>query len=174
MAFTTTWSTIITSQTDADSPIDITLMESIRQNLIYAYEWIGQGYTPSTAHNHDGINSRTITLAANSVNSSAYIAASITSTKIGATAVERSHLKMTRGSWSVVNGASTTTLVTNHDSHWPLMVITGGSTSNYGWIKGGEKYNASSTSIDAIIKIEYVLNIGGIGTLVLYWDYHSS
>lgn len=57
MAFTSTWSTIAATQTDADSPLDTVLIDGIRQNLIYLREYIGSTYTPSTAHNHDGVNS---------------------------------------------------------------------------------------------------------------------
>jgi hypothetical protein len=42
---------------DVDSPIDETLMTALRDRDQHLYEWIGYGYTPAQAHNHDGVNS---------------------------------------------------------------------------------------------------------------------
>lgn len=60
MALTYTFSTITAGQTDADSIINQTLMDSIRQNLYhfqdFCYGVLGT-YTPDTEHNHDGNNS---------------------------------------------------------------------------------------------------------------------
>lgn len=51
------WSIISSTQTDANSPINETLMEGIRQDLIHLKEWLGENYTPAVDHNHDGVNS---------------------------------------------------------------------------------------------------------------------
>ncbi len=58
MATTTyTWNTIALTQTDGDSPLDETLMEAIRQNLISLEEWLGDGFAQAKDHDHDGVNS---------------------------------------------------------------------------------------------------------------------
>ena len=48
---------IADSQIDADSPLDTTLITSIRDSLVNLSEQISYGYTPAQAHNHDGLNS---------------------------------------------------------------------------------------------------------------------
>lgn len=56
------WNTVNTTQTDADSPLDTTLMEAIRQNLVHIEEWLGDGYTAAKNHDHDGTNSKVTVL----------------------------------------------------------------------------------------------------------------
>lgn len=60
---TFSWNAISSAQTDADSPIDTTLMEGIRQNLVHLKEWMGESFTPAVDHDHDGINSKSVVLA---------------------------------------------------------------------------------------------------------------
>lgn len=43
---------------DVDSAIDETLMTAYRDRDQNLYEWIGYGYTPAQAHDHDGVNSK--------------------------------------------------------------------------------------------------------------------
>ena len=43
---------------DVDSPLDETLMTALRDRDQNLYEWIGYGYTPAQAHDHDGVNSK--------------------------------------------------------------------------------------------------------------------
>lgn len=58
MALTSTFTTISAGQTDANSPLDEVLMDAIRQDIDVLYEWLGgPTYTPSTSHDHDGVNS---------------------------------------------------------------------------------------------------------------------
>lgn len=59
---TYSWNSITAGQTDADSPLDTTLMEGIRQNLIHLEEWLGDGFTAAVDHDHDGVNSKTVVL----------------------------------------------------------------------------------------------------------------
>lgn len=61
MALTYSWNTVNATQTDADSPLDTTLMEAIRQNLIHLEEWLGKSYTAGEDHDHDGTNSKLVT-----------------------------------------------------------------------------------------------------------------
>ncbi|MCG8430386.1 MAG: hypothetical protein MJA29_04360 [Candidatus Omnitrophica bacterium] len=62
MPLTSTYATISSTQTDADSPLDTLLMDQSRQNQdVLRESMIGKGtFTFSTAHNHDGINSAPI------------------------------------------------------------------------------------------------------------------
>lgn len=55
-----TWNTVNATQTDADSPVDTTLMEALRQNAIHNFDWIGKDYTPSDNHEHNGTDSSLI------------------------------------------------------------------------------------------------------------------
>lgn len=57
-AFTYSWNTVVATQTDADSPVDTTLMEANRQNDIFLLEYIGGvDYIPESNHTHNGLNS---------------------------------------------------------------------------------------------------------------------
>lgn len=67
VAPTEVFSTITTAQTDADSPVDVTLMGSYRGNLINLNEqMLGPStaplYVAGQAHTHDGIGSAPIVL----------------------------------------------------------------------------------------------------------------
>lgn len=42
---------------DPDSAITVTLMTSIVENIEHVRQWLGQGYTASQAHVHDGVDS---------------------------------------------------------------------------------------------------------------------
>ncbi|MFZ3071895.1 MAG: hypothetical protein WA162_01485 [Thermodesulfobacteriota bacterium] len=57
------WTNVADSQIDADSPLDTTLVTSIRDNDIHVKEWLGYGYTANQAHDHDGVNSKLVVLA---------------------------------------------------------------------------------------------------------------
>ncbi|MDH3595256.1 MAG: hypothetical protein OEU09_13830 [Rhodospirillales bacterium] len=48
---------ILDTQIDANSPINVTLMTSIRDSLVHLEEWLGDAYTAAKDHNHDGVNS---------------------------------------------------------------------------------------------------------------------
>lgn len=85
MAISEVWTEIVASQTDADSPIDQTLMDSIRKNFYHLKYWLGKNYTADDDHDHDGINSKSVVLADDSV----------TQAKIGPNAVGLSELKCT-------------------------------------------------------------------------------
>ena len=58
------WVTITDAMTDADSPLDVTLMQGVRDNLVHLEEWLGDGYTAAKDHDHDGTNSAPVALAA--------------------------------------------------------------------------------------------------------------
>ena len=54
------WVVITDSQVDSDSPLDTTLVTALRDDLIHLEEWLGHGYTAEQNHNHDGVNSKTV------------------------------------------------------------------------------------------------------------------
>jgi len=66
-ALTKAFNAISDAQVDPDSPIDTTLLTSIRDALIYLQEWIGHDYVAGAVqnHNHDGINSASIPVGPN-------------------------------------------------------------------------------------------------------------
>jgi hypothetical protein len=43
---------------DPESPFTTALATAYRDNDVHNYEWIGYGYTPAQAHDHDGVNSK--------------------------------------------------------------------------------------------------------------------
>lgn len=49
---------------DADSPLDTTLMANLRDNDIHLEEWLGKNYTAAVDHDHDGVNSKKVTVTA--------------------------------------------------------------------------------------------------------------
>lgn len=52
------YTTMASSQTDADSPINQTLADAFRTNLDMLLDYIGGNtHTPATDHDHDGVNS---------------------------------------------------------------------------------------------------------------------
>ena len=55
------WTVIADAALAVDEPITTTLMTEIRDNLVNLQEWLGFGFTPAQAHNHDGVNSVQLT-----------------------------------------------------------------------------------------------------------------
>lgn len=51
---------ITDAQIDADSPIDTTLLTSVRDSLVNVKEWLGNSYTAAVDHGHNGIDSKRI------------------------------------------------------------------------------------------------------------------
>lgn len=52
------FTTIPDGDIDPESPITTSIMTALRDNDIHNKEWIGYGYTPAQAHDHDGVNSK--------------------------------------------------------------------------------------------------------------------
>jgi len=89
MPLTSTYSSISAAQVDSNSPVDQILMDALRQNQDVLYEWMGgPTYTPSTSHDHDGLNSKSVVLADNVV----------TQAKMADAAVGQGELKTVRSS----------------------------------------------------------------------------
>lgn len=108
MAFTYSWpGTIADSSIDPDSPIDTALMTAIRNSLVFLYEWIGQGFTPAVAHNHDGSNSAAVSsVAANAVGTSQLQAAAVTQAKVASSAIGQAQLKTATTTGSLNNAGT--------------------------------------------------------------------
>ena len=60
MAIDVAWTSIAAGQTDADSPINQLLMDSIRENLEHLELWLGKSYTAANDHDHDDANSKAV------------------------------------------------------------------------------------------------------------------
>lgn len=92
MALTYSWpGNIADSAIDPDSPIDTSLMTSIRNSIVHNYEWLGKTFTPAQDHDHDGSNSKSVVLAAGVVSE----------TKMASSAVSQAKLKSTTASGSL-------------------------------------------------------------------------
>lgn len=63
---------ILDAQIASGKPIDTVLMTSIRDALVNVEEQISFGFTPAQAHNHDGLNSATIPIGANSLRNGSF------------------------------------------------------------------------------------------------------
>lgn len=57
------WTNIVDSQIDADSPLDTTLITAIRDDLVHIREWLGKDYTAAQNHQHNGADSAQIAYA---------------------------------------------------------------------------------------------------------------
>lgn len=49
---------IVDTRIDVDSPLDESLMEDLRDNDIHLEEWLGGSYVAAVDHDHDGVNSK--------------------------------------------------------------------------------------------------------------------
>jgi hypothetical protein len=61
------WTAITDGQVDGGSPVNETLTEAIRDNLVHLEEWLGDGYTAAKNHDHDGTNSKAVVLASGAI-----------------------------------------------------------------------------------------------------------
>lgn len=144
------WTNIYDSQVDADSPIDTTLMTSIRDNLVHLREWLGGNYTPAVDHDHDGSNSKSVVLPDSSVT--------------------LSKLKLAQGSWST-SIAGTFDVTVASCSHWPSVRVNG-SGGSYVQVTGA--YVADSNPGDSgTVNRMRVTASGPITTAYVYWTYHT-
>lgn len=66
-ALSKAWVSVADSAVDPDSPVDTTLMEGIRDDLVHLREWIGASFFAGAVqdHNHDGSNSALIAVGPN-------------------------------------------------------------------------------------------------------------
>lgn len=155
---TYSWNNIGAAQTDAESPIDTTLMEGIRQNLVHLKEWLGSGFTAAVDHDHDGLNSKSVLLADGAVVTAKLMDSSVTLAK----------LKTAQGSYSVTGpwtGNVYVSLGTDY-AHMPKMT---GSNQNYsvsiaytwsGTTPAGQYFQLSGTAVDGVVTVT--------------WQYHSN
>lgn len=155
---TYSWNSILASQTDAESPIDSTLMEGMRQNLIHLKEWVGNGFTPAQDHDHDGINSKSVVLADGVVITAKLADANVTLAK----------LKMAQGSYVITGPWSGNLYVSMGDDYAHFPKITGTNVSNpisftaswSGISPSGQYFNLNGLTVD--------------GSVTVNWQYHTN
>lgn len=156
---TYSWNNIASTQTDAESPLDTTLMEGIRQNLIHLKDWLGSGFTPAIDHDHDGVNSKSVALADGAVVTSKLADAGVTASK----------LKMARGSYAASSGGTHYVTVSRY-SHIPSAYKAGGTYNMQLALqsRNGPAWAAAETS-----EISVVLDPSSTELFYVYWDYHA-
>lgn len=143
------WNGITSAQTDADSPIDTTLMEGIRQNLVHLKEWLGESFTAAKDHDHDGINSKSVLLA-DSV-------------------VTIAKLKLARGSFTCSTGGNYYILL-NRYSHMPGLLKTGSAYSAQVFFQTQLYYSTPGEVWEVYIQVP----INSNELYNVYWDYHTN
>lgn len=145
---TYSWNEISSSQTDADSPIDVTLMEGIRQNLALLKEWVGSSFTPAVDHDHDGLNSKSVVLA-DSV-------------------VSIAKLKLAQGSFNINGSSNTIYIPIARYSHGPHMTI-----NSAGSATARVECRMNDQSAPGTFReVALVLGQGADTDVTVYWDYH--
>lgn len=100
MAFTENWSDILTTQVDADSPINETLMQSIRSDLIHIKEALGQNYTLAPDHDHDGANSALIASVGAAAVGQAQLKTATATGSLALTSSQQGSIALTGGTYS--------------------------------------------------------------------------
>jgi hypothetical protein len=146
---TFSWNAITSAQTDAESPIDTTLMEGVRQNLVHLKEWLGDSFTPAVDHDHDGINSESVLLAD------------------GVVTVAK--LNVARGSFGASTGGSFYIPVARY-SHLSSLNKTG---SVYGVQLLLQTQQQLSTSGEAW-EVSVLAQTDNNEYFCVYWDYHTN
>lgn len=84
----TPWNGRVAAQTDADSPVDQPLMDGIRLDLDHLREFgygnpSGGFYTPIYGHDHDGVNSKNVTLETSTTGTNVVAADNTAQTSVG-------------------------------------------------------------------------------------------
>lgn len=152
------WVVVSDTQVDADSPLDTVLMTGLRDNAVHLKEWMGSSFTPAVDHDHDGINSKSVVLAAGAVVTAKIADANVTLAK----------LKMTRGSY----GASSSGphyLAIAANSHMPSAYKAGGS---YNMQLALQSRSDSVWAMTEKSEITVNTDPSNTETFYVYWDYH--
>ena len=146
---TFSWNEILPAQTDAESPIDTTLMEGVRRNLVHLKEWVGGGFTAAVDHDHDGMNSKSVVLA-DSV-------------------VTVAKLKLARGSFGASTGGTFYVPVARY-SHLPSVSKTG-STYAVQLILQTRQFMSTSGEV---WEVSVQAHVDNTEYFSVYWDYHTN
>lgn len=146
------WNTINASQCDADSPIDVTLMEAIRQDLVHLKEVLYDTYTPIKGHNHDGANSALL-----------------------GTSVTKNMLKFTEGSYAYNGNGPIDTYVTlsRYTHAWYASVSNADNAGAAYGVSGPYTDLTSTGTKEPHLHIVMGSDAGGI-TATVYWPYHDN
>jgi len=146
---TFSWNEILAAQTDAESPIDTTLMEGVRRNLIHLKEWIGGSFTPAIDHDHNGMNSKSVVLA-DSV-------------------VTVAKLKLARGSFGASTGGTFYVPVARY-SHLPSVNKTGNVYAVQLMLQTRQFLYTSGEAWEVSVEAQ----IDNTEYFCVYWDYHTN
>jgi hypothetical protein len=146
---TFSWNAITSAQTDAESPIDTTLMEGLRQNLVHLKEWLGENFTPAVDHDHDGINSKSVVLA-DSV-------------------VSIAKLKLARGSFGASTGGSFFIPVARY-SHLPSLNKAGSNFYVQLLLQTRQYLSTTGEAWEVTVQSQ----AENTEYFCVYWDYHTN
>lgn len=146
---TFSWNAITSAQTDAESPIDTTLMEGVRQNLVHLKEWLGDSFTPAVDHDHDGINSKSVVLA-DSV-------------------VSIAKLKVARGSFGASTGGNYYVPVARY-SHLPSLNKTGSVYAVQLLLQTRQLLSTTGEAWEVSVQAQ----LDNSEYFCVYWDYHTN
>lgn len=146
---TFSWNAITSAQTDAESPIDTTLMEGLRQNLVHLKEWLGESFTPAVDHDHDGLNSKSVVLA-DSV-------------------VSVAKLRLARGSFAASTGGSFYVPIARY-SHLPSINKTGSIYSVQLLLNTRAFLSTSGEAWEVAVQAQ----AENTEYFCVYWDYHTN
>lgn len=146
---TFSWNEITSAATDAESPIDTTLMEGLRRNLVHLNEWLGSGFTPAIDHDHDGLNSKSVVLA-DSV-------------------VTVAKLKCARGSFGASTGGTFYIPVVRY-SHLPSISKTGSAYS----VQLILQTRAYLSTQAEVWEVSVQAQVDNTEYFSVYWDYHTN
>lgn len=146
---TFSWNEITSAQTDAESPIDTTLMEGVRRNLVHLREWLGGGFTPAVDHDHDGVNSKSVVLA-DSV-------------------VTVAKLNFARGSFGASTGGTFYVPVARY-SHLPSVNKTGSTYSVQLILQTRQFLSTNGEAWEVSVQAQ----LDNTEYFCVYWDYHTN
>jgi len=88
---------ILDSQVDADSPLDTVLITSLRDNIIHLKEWMGSSYIAEVDHDHNGVNSKPITGFPYAAGDDILVAADTARTDITGVFTKKKEIQLLRG-----------------------------------------------------------------------------
>lgn len=165
MAFTYSWQTVNASQVDADSPVNETLMDSLRQDLTHLREWVGKDYFAGAAENHNH----------NGTNSALPAANTISQSQMADSAIGQAELKTSTSETSGKGGAPATVSITT--SYAFGVLLKGSHSGDYYNVIDGDMFEAETSSLAVLtLPTSYtrrysLFSSSGSYTAYLYYRY---